>query len=317
PARLNAWTGKMESELREALLDSEHDDKVGAIVITGAGKAYCAGADMGALNRVADGTTSAVQAVSGEVAGTIETRADFRQRFSWIAGLSKPVIGAINGACVGMGFTTALYHDIRIASERGIVQRARTRAKRAAAERGGGAADGPGKPGRRARAIDADGAGDGGGDRNQLLAAGSRSCQAAYLPSSVDRPGRRAGGGERVNRRDDAFGGFQGGYPGLPGKTCAPLRGALGVERASWRAHESFDSRLLVERMLEAAVGMTHGQYRTSGLLHHAFGHAAQQDVRKPGAAVRSEHDQVGGLGLRGVDYLEERSTDAQQAARL
>ena len=52
PARLNAWTAKMESELREALLDSEHDDKVGAIVITGAGKAYCAGADMGALNRV-------------------------------------------------------------------------------------------------------------------------------------------------------------------------------------------------------------------------------------------------------------------------
>ena len=63
PARLNAWTARMESELREALLDSEHDDKVGAIVITGAGKAYCAGADMGALNRVADGTTSAVQAV--------------------------------------------------------------------------------------------------------------------------------------------------------------------------------------------------------------------------------------------------------------
>lgn len=117
PARLNAWTARMESELREALLDSEHDDKVGAIVITGAGKAYCAGADMGALNRVADGTTSAVQAVSGEVAGTSETRADFRQRFSWIAGLRKPVIGAINGACVGLGFTTCLYQDIRIASE--------------------------------------------------------------------------------------------------------------------------------------------------------------------------------------------------------
>ena len=176
PARLNAWTAAMESELREALLDSEHDDKVGAIVITGAGKAYCAGADMGALNRVADGTTSAVQAVSGEVAGTSEPRADFRQRFSWIAGLRKPVIGAINGACVGMGFTTALYHDIRIASERArmglifvrrglanrarrklavaadrwIIQCARTRVERTAARRRGSAAHGPGKSGRRA-----------------------------------------------------------------------------------------------------------------------------------------------------------------------
>src|SRR5262249_19603401 len=78
PARLNAWTAKMESELRQALLDSERDDKVGAIVITGAGKAYCAGADMGLLNRVADGTTSGVQTVTGEVAGTSETREDFR-----------------------------------------------------------------------------------------------------------------------------------------------------------------------------------------------------------------------------------------------
>lgn len=118
PARLNAWTSRMEAELREAMLDSERDDNIGAIVMTGAGKAYCAGADMGALNRVADGTTSATAAVAGEVGGTAETRADFRQRFSWIVGLRKPVIGAINGACVGMGFTTALYHDIRIASER-------------------------------------------------------------------------------------------------------------------------------------------------------------------------------------------------------
>jgi len=118
PERLNAWTAKMESQLREALLDSEHDSNVGAIVITGAGKAYCAGADMGLLNRVADGTTSASQAVMGEGTGTSETRPDFRQRVSWVAGLRKPVVGAINGACVGMGFTTALYHDMRIASER-------------------------------------------------------------------------------------------------------------------------------------------------------------------------------------------------------
>lgn len=118
PARLNAWTGRMESELREAMLDSDRDDNVGAIIVTGAGKAYCAGADMGALNRIAQGGESAGAAVAGEVSGTDETLADFRQRFSWIVGLHKPVIGAINGACVGMGFTTALYQDVRIASDR-------------------------------------------------------------------------------------------------------------------------------------------------------------------------------------------------------
>src|ERR1700732_3856061 len=99
PARLNAWTGRMESELRDAVLDSEDDDNVGAIVITGAGRAYCAGADMGALNRVADGTVSAAQAVAGEVAGTSETRADFRQRFSCAAAWGSSMARA--GCCPG------------------------------------------------------------------------------------------------------------------------------------------------------------------------------------------------------------------------
>src|SRR5258708_32916947 len=94
PARLNAWTARMESELREALLDSEHDDKVGAIVITGAGKAYCAGADMGALNRVADGTTSAVPAVSGGVPGPSGTRAGRPQAVSWSRALPRPATAA-------------------------------------------------------------------------------------------------------------------------------------------------------------------------------------------------------------------------------
>lgn len=118
PARMNAWTGRMESELREAMLDSERDDNVGAIVVTGAGKAYCAGADMGLLNGIADNSVQLDEVLWGEGGGTDDTLANSRQRFSWVTGLRKPIIGAINGACVGMGFTTALYHDIRIASDR-------------------------------------------------------------------------------------------------------------------------------------------------------------------------------------------------------
>src|SRR5947209_5669596 len=69
--------------------------------------------------------------------------------------------------------------------------------------------------------------------------------------------------------------------------------------------------------MLEAAVGMAHGQHRASGLLYHALGYAPEKHVSEPGAAVSSKHDKVGVLGLRGVDDLEKRGADTQQAPRL
>jgi len=116
PAKLNAWTPKMGAEMHTAMMDAERDPSVGAIIVTGAGRAYCAGADMGGLSDVAAGTASA--------RGTIEQdewlsaqRADYRTSYSWPLALSTPVIGAINGACVGLGFTTCLYQDIRIASD--------------------------------------------------------------------------------------------------------------------------------------------------------------------------------------------------------
>jgi len=118
PERMNAWTSTLEAEMREAMLDSDRDDNIGAIIVTGAGKAYCAGLDMGALSKIAGGGESGIEFI--EKAPKLESDApeDFRVRFSWPAGLNKPVIGAINGACVGMGFATSLYHDLRIASDR-------------------------------------------------------------------------------------------------------------------------------------------------------------------------------------------------------
>ncbi|MGH7865893.1 MAG: enoyl-CoA hydratase-related protein, partial [Candidatus Binataceae bacterium] len=117
PEKLNAWTPKMGAEMREAIMDAERDSAIGAIIVTGAGRAYCAGADMEALGQIASGRGSA-RAAADEDEWTSRQRPDYRTPYSWLLGLSKPVIGAINGACVGLGFTTCLYQDIRIASDR-------------------------------------------------------------------------------------------------------------------------------------------------------------------------------------------------------
>src|SRR5260370_32589945 len=53
PEKMNAWTPKMGAEMRTAMMDAERDQEVGAIIVTGAGRAYCAGADMGALSSIA------------------------------------------------------------------------------------------------------------------------------------------------------------------------------------------------------------------------------------------------------------------------
>ena len=116
PEKMNAWTPKMGAEMRTAMLDAERDPSIGAIIVTGAGRAYCAGADMGALSNIAAGHAGA-RAAEAPDEWLASQRADYRTSYSWPLALNTPVIGAINGACVGLGFTTCLYQDIRIASE--------------------------------------------------------------------------------------------------------------------------------------------------------------------------------------------------------
>jgi len=120
PDKMNAWTPRMGAEMRKAMFDAERDDNVGAIIVTGAGRAYCAGADMGALSEISQGRASATaaQPPTPEEDSQKGLRPDFRTQYSWMLGLKKPVIGAINGPCVGLGFTLCLYQDIRIASEK-------------------------------------------------------------------------------------------------------------------------------------------------------------------------------------------------------
>ena len=106
PEKLNAWTPRMMAEYRDAIERGNADADVGALVMTGAGRAFCAGADIGAVfNAQIDRPAEAAPA---ERPG--ESYLDFLGR------MPKPTIAAINGAAVGVGITQVLPFDIRIAA---------------------------------------------------------------------------------------------------------------------------------------------------------------------------------------------------------
>ena len=109
PDRLNAWTPTMQDELIEALDRADADDDVRAVVFTGAGRGYCAGAD---LERGGSTFDWRDRDAEGEVprdgGGTFTLRA-----FDSV----KPLIAAINGPAVGVGITMTLPMDVRLAAE--------------------------------------------------------------------------------------------------------------------------------------------------------------------------------------------------------
>jgi enoyl-CoA hydratase/carnithine racemase len=109
PERLNAWTGTMCRELIEAFDRADADDEVGAIIITGAGRGFCAGADLAGGGETFDYRARGVQAESPEDNGGQFTLRVFNSL--------KPVIAAINGPAVGVGATMTLPMDVRLASE--------------------------------------------------------------------------------------------------------------------------------------------------------------------------------------------------------
>ena len=106
PDKLNAWTPTMEAEVRAALDAAAADDAVRAIVLTGAGRGFCAGADMAGLSARSTGAASAVPDVK-------RGQGDLEQRYSYLLAIPKPVIAAINGAVAGVGLCVALFCDIR------------------------------------------------------------------------------------------------------------------------------------------------------------------------------------------------------------
>src|ERR671936_2486591 len=107
PDRLNAFTEQMRAELMQALDQADADDDVRAVIVTGAGRGFCAGADLEAGGATFD---------RGEDAGEVP-RAGGGQLTLRIFESKKPVVAAINGPAVGVGITMTLPMDFRLASD--------------------------------------------------------------------------------------------------------------------------------------------------------------------------------------------------------
>lgn len=115
PDRLNAFTVRMLAEIRHALGAAEKDARVVGIVLTGAGRGFCAGMDMGSLNRMSSGEEAAREDLSGLHAevGDPTMGEDFQVTYGYLMAVQKPIIAAINGACAGLGFVIAMLTDLR------------------------------------------------------------------------------------------------------------------------------------------------------------------------------------------------------------
>lgn len=113
PERLNAWTATMARELRSAFDRADADDEVRAVIITGSGRAFCAGADLERGGETFDHRARS----DGPQAGDQTPRDNGGQLTLRIFDCAKPVIAAINGPAVGVGATMTLPMDIRLAAE--------------------------------------------------------------------------------------------------------------------------------------------------------------------------------------------------------
>lgn len=99
PEALNAWTFDMGVQYLQRLDEAGADPAVKVVILTGAGRGFCAGADMGMLEQL--------------IAGEMPPPEGVREDFATEPAVPKPVIAAINGPCVGLGLARALYCDVR------------------------------------------------------------------------------------------------------------------------------------------------------------------------------------------------------------
>src|SRR5262245_21065339 len=110
PEKLNAFTATMMTEMIDAFDRSDADDSIRAVIVTGAGRAFCAGADLAAGGATfnADARPDRPKGVNRDGGGLLTLR---------IFDSKKPVIAAVNGPAVGIGVTMTLAMDVRIAAD--------------------------------------------------------------------------------------------------------------------------------------------------------------------------------------------------------
>lgn len=126
PEALNAFVGDLFTDLKAAMAQAASDPGVRAIVLTGAGRAFCAGVDMKALAAGAplEGDVARMESLEASFASDLgpEISANLKNayRFGYFLRIKKPVIAAINGSAVGLGLAMALYADVRFSSEDAI-----------------------------------------------------------------------------------------------------------------------------------------------------------------------------------------------------
>ncbi len=115
PDKLNAFTGQMMVELIDAIDRADEDDEVRAVIVTGAGRGFCAGADLSS----GSGTFDAAERERGTASSDPESQRDGGGRVTLrLFDCKKPLIAAVNGPAVGVGVTMTLPMDVRLASDK-------------------------------------------------------------------------------------------------------------------------------------------------------------------------------------------------------
>ena len=123
PDKLNAWTAAMEKSVKRAMAAAVADETVRVIVVTGAGRGFCAGADMNLLQSIKPGnwedrdlaTASREEKVDFASGLGPDVSPHYGGRFGYLMQVKKPIIAAINGPAAGLGLVFALYADMRFA----------------------------------------------------------------------------------------------------------------------------------------------------------------------------------------------------------
>jgi enoyl-CoA hydratase/carnithine racemase len=117
PEQLNAWTDIMADEVYQAMHAAAADDGVRVIVLTGAGRAFCAGGDVTGFK--SDNPRQLLDKLPR--AYDFSRRPDYQSRATYFPSIQKPIIGMLNGATAGLGLVHALFCDIRFAAEEATI----------------------------------------------------------------------------------------------------------------------------------------------------------------------------------------------------